>query len=66
MDHLPVITVLNTVKPQEKQAEAPEISIPEESKVGKRLGELTTRRVIMLVLGMMFGLPLFYQFTYII
>lgn len=34
-------------------------SIPEESKVGRRLSELTTRRVIILVLGMMFGLPLF-------
>lgn len=33
--------------------------VPEESKVGKRLSDLTTKRVVILVLGMMFGLPLF-------
>lgn len=37
----------------------PRAKAPEESKVGKRLSDLTTKRVIILVLGMMFGLPLF-------
>lgn len=37
----------------------PRAKVPEESKVGKRLSDLTTKRVIILVLGMMFGLPLF-------
>jgi hypothetical protein len=33
--------------------------VQEESKVGKKLSELTTRRVIMLVLAMIFSLPAF-------
>ena len=33
--------------------------LPEESKVGKRLSDLTTRRVIILVLAMMFSQPFF-------
>lgn len=41
-----------------------DISIPEESKVGKKLSDLTTRRVIMLVLAMMFSVPLFTISTY--
>jgi hypothetical protein len=38
--------------------------IPEESKVGKMLSDLTTRRVIILVLTMMFSVPLFTLNTY--
>ena len=40
------------------------MKVPEESKVGKKLSELTTRRVIMLVIGMIFGLPFFYTSLY--
>ena len=40
--------------------EEEEFKPPEETKVGKKLSELTTKRVIMLVLGMLFLLPLFY------
>lgn len=36
-----------------------EIYIPSESKVGKRLGDLTIKRVITLVLTMLFVMPLF-------
>lgn len=36
----------------------PNLNLPDESKLGKRLSELTTRRVIILVLGMMFAMPL--------
>ena len=39
--------------------------IPEESKVGKKLSDLTTRRVIILVLAMMFSEPIFNTTTYI-
>lgn len=46
-------------KLDENEEEEDDIAIPEESVVGKHLSELTIRRVIMLVLGMMFGLPLF-------
>jgi hypothetical protein len=41
-----------------------EIKIPEESKVGKKLSDLTTRRVIILVLSMLFSVPLFMPSTY--
>jgi class 3 adenylate cyclase len=44
-------------KPEEPAEE--EVKIPEQSKVGKKLSEMTTKRVITLVLGMMFCLPLF-------
>lgn len=37
---------------------------PEESKVGKKLSDLTTKRVIMLVLAMMFSVPLFTSSSY--
>lgn len=33
--------------------------IPQESKVGKMLSDLTTRRVIILVLAMLISVPLF-------
>ena len=42
-----------------------DIKVPEESKVGKWLSDLTTRRVIILVLAMMFSVPLFTLGTYI-
>lgn len=41
------------------------MEVPEESKVGKKLSDLTTRRVIMLVLAMMFSVPIFTVSTYI-
>jgi predicted RNase H-like nuclease len=41
------------------------IKVPDESKVGKRLSDLTTRRVIILVLAMMFSVPFFSLTTYI-
>lgn len=37
-----------------------------ESRVGKRLSEATTRRVIILVLAMLFSVPLFTVTTYVI
>lgn len=40
------------------------MKIPKESKVGKKLSDLTTRRVIMLVLAMMFSVPAFTITTY--
>jgi class 3 adenylate cyclase len=42
-----------------------EANMDQESKVGKKLSDLTTRRTILLVLGMMFGLPLFVTHTYL-
>jgi hypothetical protein len=51
---LPVVKV-----EEEEKKEDDAFKVPEESKVGKKLSELTTKRVIILVLGMMFGLPLF-------
>jgi len=39
--------------------------MPEESKVGKKLSDLTTRRVIMVVLAMLFSVPLFDTTSYI-
>ena len=36
-----------------------EVDIPEESKVGKKLTDLTTKRVIILVLSMMIAIMLF-------
>ena len=38
--------------------------IPQESKVGKMLSDLTTRRVIILVLAMLISVPLFTDQTY--
>ena len=38
--------------------------IPQESKVGKMLSDLTTRRVIILVLAMLISNPLFTDATY--
>lgn len=44
--------------------ELPEEKVHEQSKVGKQLSELTTRRVIMLVLGVLFGVPFFLNTLY--
>jgi hypothetical protein len=41
-----------------------EMKVPEESRVGKKLSDLTTRRVILLVLAMMFSVPAFTITTY--
>jgi hypothetical protein len=38
--------------------------IPQESKVGKKLSDLTTRRVIILVLAMLISVPIFSPGTY--
>jgi hypothetical protein len=38
--------------------------IPQESNVGKMLSDLTTRRVIILVLAMLISVPLFTDLTY--
>ena len=40
-------------------------NVPTESKVGRKLSELTSKRVITLVLGMMFCLPLFTNSLYV-
>lgn len=53
----------NAVQEEEEEVEE-EIKVPEESKVGKKLSDLTTRRVILLVLAMMFSVPLFTISTY--
>ena len=44
---------------EKKEPNKPVGSVPEESKVGKKLSDLTTRRVIILVLSMMIGIILF-------
>ena len=42
-----------------------DFKIPEESKVGKKLSDLTTRRVIILVLAMLFSVPVFTVSTFV-
>ena len=49
---------------EEVEVEAGEDKEKEQSKVGKQLSELTTRRVIMLVLGVLFGVPFFLNTLY--
>jgi len=49
----------------EEDGAAGDIHIPEESKVGKKLSDLTTRRVIILVLAMLLSVPIFTVSTYI-
>lgn len=39
--------------------------MPKESKVGKKLSDLTTRRVIILVLAMLLSVPIFSTSTYL-
>lgn len=46
------------------ETDAPGEEVHEQSKVGKQLSELTTRRVIMLVLGVLFGVPFFLNTLY--
>ena len=41
------------------------IQIPQETNVGKKLSDLTTRRVIMLVMSIMLSIPIFSLDTYI-
>ena len=48
-----------------EEEEAPKEAVPEESKVGMKLSDLTAKRVIVLILGMMFCLPLFSTTMYI-
>ena len=38
--------------------------MPEESKVGKKLSDLTTKRLIIVVLAMLFSVPIFDPATY--
>lgn len=38
--------------------------IPKESKVGKKLSDLTTRRTIILILAMLISVPIFSDSTY--
>jgi len=49
----------NTDKGLNRVVPADEFSIPEESKIGKKLTDLTIKRVIVLVLGLLVLLPLF-------
>ena len=53
-------------KKEDKKAKkkAEQVVLPEESKVGKKLSDLTTRRVIILVLAMLFSVPIFSTSTY--
>jgi hypothetical protein len=47
--------------PEPVEAEA---NIPQESRVGKKLSDLTTRRVIILVLSMLIAQPFFLNSTF--
>jgi hypothetical protein len=51
-------------KEEKRQSLSQQLKLPEESKVGKKLSDLTTRRVIILVLAMIFSVPLFSTSTY--
>lgn len=53
---------MNKIVPIDHHAVQP---VNEESKVGKKLSDLTTRRVIILVLAMLFSVPLFSTSTYL-
>ena len=41
------------------------MTMPEESKVGKKLSDLTTKRLIIVVLAMLFSVPIFDPSTYV-
>mgnify|MGYP001557444302 CR=1 FL=1 len=43
----------------------PANALPQDSKVGKKLSDLTTRRVIILVLSMLISVPIFDSRTYV-
>lgn len=47
------------------QEEENEFEVPQESKVGKKLSDLTTKRTIILVLAMLFSVPVFSKSTYV-
>jgi hypothetical protein len=49
----------------EEMEEKNNVDVPKESKVGKKLSDLTTRRTIILVLAMLFSVPIFSRTTYI-
>lgn len=51
---------------EDEKADDPTVSnfIPKESKVGKKLTDLTTRRVIILVLAMLISQPIFQNNLY--
>ncbi len=61
------IIQINQMPPPKEavEEEDEEMQIPEESKVGKKLSDLTTRRVILLVLAMLFSVPVFTVSTYV-
>ena len=58
----------NTIKAKNRVTPDDEFAIPEESKIGKKLTDLTIKRVIVMVLGLLVLLPLFdadfFQSTY--
>lgn len=49
---------------EEEKEDEDQMLVPEESKVGRKLSDLTTKRVIVLVLTMMFATPLLTLTTY--
>lgn len=57
-------TALNLKRVESTNQLDEDLNIPEESKVGQKLSDLTTRRVIILVLAMMFSVPIFTLNTY--
>ncbi|CDW84359.1 adenylate and guanylate cyclase catalytic domain protein [Stylonychia lemnae] len=56
-----------TVRVAPEKSKEPSVAnfIPQESKVGKKLSDLTTRRVIVLVLAMLISVPVFSDDTYL-
>lgn len=54
------VNVKQNAKPKTK----PDLKSQEESKVGKKLSDLTTKRIIVLVFAMMFSVPLLNIYTY--
>ena len=51
--------VLPVLKPPSSLSLSEATTVPEESKVGQKLSDITTKRIILLILGMMFFLPMF-------
>jgi len=62
---IPVNEEEKKLDPKKGKEKSDELKVPEESKVGKKLSDLTTRRVIILVLAMMFSVPFFTLTTYV-
>jgi hypothetical protein len=48
----------------EEEEAPPEIKVPQESNVGKKLSDLTTRKVILIVLAMLLTAPIFIVTTF--